>query len=80
MCEEKLNHYRHIRSMLFDEYSFQLIALPYSLIQELDIYDHNEKYLYLHWLVLSQESPLDQTGSHKQKVRWKILKYRSSFF
>ena len=53
MCEEKLNHYRHIRSMLFDEYSFQLIALPYSLIQELDIYDHNEKYLYLHWLVLS---------------------------
>ena len=28
----------------------------------------------------SQESPLDQTGSHKQKVRWKISRYRYQLF
>ena len=69
MCEEKLNHYRHIRSMLFDEYSFQLIALSYSLIQALDIYDHNAKYLYLHWLLLSLSMSLSLSIALR-KVPW----------
>ena len=29
---------------------------------------------------ISQKSPLDQTGNHKQKGRWKISKYRHQIF
>ena len=42
-----------------------IIALPYSLIQALDIYDHNAKYLYLCWLLLSLSMSLSLSALRK---------------